>query len=77
MFFKYIHLPAFLTSLALGLFFVYIQHPEMKKVHVFPTPENIDTIQYKDMTDTCYSFHQKEIQCPKDLDKIEEYRVQA
>ena len=73
---KFISIPVFLISLALGLFFVYISNPESKKVYVYPTPDNIDQIQYNDMTDTCYKFTANEVQCPSDLDKIENYIVQ-
>lgn len=73
---KFISIPVFLISLALGLFFVYISNPESKKVYVYPTPDNIDKIQYNDMTDTCYKFTAKEVQCPNDLEKIENYIVQ-
>lgn len=76
MFFKYIHFPIFLISLAVGLFFVYITQPDRKNVYVFPTPENIEKVQYKDITDSCYKFSAKEVTCPKDLDKIESYIVQ-
>jgi hypothetical protein len=76
MFFDYIHLPSFIISLAIGLFFVYIIQPEKREVFVFPTPENIDKIQYKDVTDSCYRFTSQEVQCPKDLDKIENYIIQ-
>jgi len=39
---------------------------ENKKIFVYPTPQNISTIQYKDVADNCFSFVSKEIPCPND-----------
>ena len=64
-YFKYINFPIFLISFCIGVFFVYITMPDMRKIYVYPTPENINVLQYKDKTDTCFSFQQKEVPCPK------------
>ena len=53
--FKFIDFKIFLFSLAFGLFAVYMIAPDMRKIYVYPTPENIDVVQYKDKTDTCFS----------------------
>ena len=44
---------------------VYITMPDNRKIYVYPTPENINVLQYKDKTDTCFAFQQKEVACPK------------
>jgi hypothetical protein len=62
--FKYINFPAFIISLVIGFFFVYITVPDKKIIYVYPTPENIDQIQYKDKTNTCFSLEQTEVKCP-------------
>ena len=72
-FLKYINVPIFLVSLALGIFFIYITMPDMRKIYVYPTPENIDILQYRDKTYSCFHFKQKEVTCPnneKDISKI-------
>tara|TARA_B100000035_G_scaffold315065_1_gene333726 strand:+ start:1415 stop:1648 length:234 start_codon:yes stop_codon:yes gene_type:complete len=74
---KYIDVKIFLASLALGLFAVYVTVPKNKKIYVYPNPENIDVLQYKDKTGTCFSFQQKEVQCPRDEKKIETIKPQA
>jgi hypothetical protein len=64
--FKYINFPVFFFSLVFGLFAVYITMPDMRKIYVYPTPENVSILQYKDKTDTCFSFKQEEVSCPND-----------
>jgi hypothetical protein len=54
-----------MISFAIGLFFVYIYGAEMKKIYVYPTPENVDKIIFKDITDGCFSFEPYEVACPK------------
>ncbi len=68
--FKYINFKIFLISLAFGLFAVYMTAPDMRKIYVYPSPENVDVLQYKDKTDTCFSFKQYEIPCPSDTSGI-------
>lgn len=61
---KYIDIPIFILSLAVGLFFVYTTtKSEMKDIYVFPTPDNINEVQYMDKTDNCFSFQAKEAPC--------------
>ena len=64
--FSYIHFPIFLISLILGLFAVYITMPDTKKIYVYPTPENVDILQYRDKTKTCFSLKQTEVKCPSE-----------
>ena len=64
-FHKYINIPVFIISLIIGIAMVYITMPDNRKIYVYPTPENINILQYKDKTDTCFTFQQKEGECPK------------
>ena len=47
-----------------------------RKIYVYPTPENVDKIQYRDKTNTCFSMKQTEVQCPKDESKITKIKAQ-
>ena len=73
---KYINVPLFLVSLSLGLFVTYVTGPETQKIFVYPNPDNLDKILYKDHADTCYKFTAKSIKCPNDKNKIRSYNVQ-
>lgn len=66
MFFDLISFPAFLISLVIGLFIVYVFNPTPNVIYVYPTPENIDKLQYKDYANNCYEFTSKEVKCPND-----------
>lgn len=61
---KYINLPVFIVSLALGIFFVYVLDDNKKMIYVYPRPDNADAIQYKDITGSCYVPEQKKTGCP-------------
>jgi hypothetical protein len=65
-----------MVSLAFGLFLVYIWGPEMKEVYVFPTPENVGRVQYKDKADNCFTYRSAEVDCPTDETMISEVPVQ-
>jgi hypothetical protein len=73
---EYIHLPLFLVSLAFGLFFVYIIESPQKEIYVFPTPENVNQLQYKDKAGNYFEFTKKELECPTEEGMIEKYIVQ-
>jgi len=62
----YISLKIFLISFAIGLFFVYIYGPETKEIFIYPSPENVDKILYKDNANNCFAYKQVEVECPKD-----------
>jgi hypothetical protein len=67
---KYISFRLFLISFAIGLFFVYVYGPETKDVFIYPTPENVSKIIYKDHANNCFSYEQQQVKCPKDASQI-------
>lgn len=74
---KYINIPLFIVSFFVGLFFVYITMPDMRKIYVYPTPENADSIQYRDKTGNCFSVKQTETKCPTNIEDISRIPSQA
>jgi hypothetical protein len=75
--FKYINVKIFLVSLAIGIFMVYVTMSNDRKIYVYPTPENIDILQYRDITDSCFQFEQKEVTCPKNEKDISKIPIQS
>ncbi len=76
MFFKYISIKVFLISLALGLLFVYLSSPDPTVIYVYPTPENVDKIKYKDKASNCFKFDANEVPCPKNKSDIKTIPLQ-
>lgn len=73
----YISIPIFLLSFAVGLFFIYVLGPEMKTVYVYPSPENVDKILFKDKADNCFYFEEEIVKCPKDTSLISKIPIQT
>ena len=74
---NYISLPVFIISFAVGLFFVYILGTEMKTIYVYPSPDVINNILFKDNAENCFKFEQKEVNCPKDDSDIFKVTIQT
>lgn len=73
---KFIDFKIFFISLAVGVFFVYINQPSPTIIYVYPTPNNINKIQYKDKVGNCFEFNSQEVTCPSDPSKIHSIPVQ-
>ena len=74
---NYISIPVFIISFAVGLFFVYVLGPKMKKILIYPSPENVDKVLFKDNADNCFFFKPVEVSCPSDESKITSIPIQA
>ena len=73
---QYISLPIFIISLAIGLFFVYIMGPDMKTIYVYPNPDNVGKVQYKDRADNCFQYQSDEVKCPTNPSLIKSTPIQ-
>lgn len=73
---NYISLPVFIVSFAIGLFFVYIMGTEMKTVYIYPSPDLINKVLFKDNADNCFELKQTEIKCPLEDSEIFHVPVQ-
>jgi len=74
---NYISLPVFLVSFAIGLFFVYIFGPQRKKIYVYPSPETVGKVLFKDKADNCFYFEEEVVECPIDVSKISTIPIQS
>ena len=74
---NYISIPVFIISLAIGLFFVYILGPETKIIYIYPSPENVNNILFKDKADNCFELKQEEIDCPSDISLLAKIPIQT
>jgi hypothetical protein len=74
---SYISLPIFFISFAIGIFFVYIFGTEKKKIYIYPSPENINKILFKDKANNCFTFKEEQIECPQDETLISSIPIQT
>ena len=76
MIFNFIKIYVFLVSFAIGIFVVYIYGTDMTTIYIYPTPENVDKIIFKDKADNCFQYQQNEVECPNDDSLISDIPVQ-
>ena len=67
---KLVYLFAFVMSFLLGAVFLYLSPMEYKTIVVYPTPTNIDKIQYKDNANNCFKFSARLVDCDKHVKQI-------
>ena len=76
-FMRFINVPVFLASFVLGLIAVYITVDDTRRIFVYPTPDNVATMQYRDKAGTCFDFKSKEVTCPANSADIAKIPAQA
>lgn len=67
---------AFIISLAIGLFITYTINTNEEEIFVYPTLENINELVYKDKANHCFKFKAEKIECPTQLEKINNIPIQ-
>tara|TARA_X000000368_G_scaffold154033_1_gene121391 strand:- start:2673 stop:2909 length:237 start_codon:yes stop_codon:yes gene_type:complete len=72
---KIINIKVFLISLLVGLIFMYFDN-DKKKITVYPTPSNINNIQFKDKADNCFEYNMEKVKCPSNKSKINHIPIQ-
>jgi len=50
---------------------------DLRKIYVYPTPENVDVLQYRDKAGNCFSYKQVDTACPKSESKLAKIPVQV
>jgi hypothetical protein len=73
----YVSIPLFIVSFALGLAFTYIIGPDVKTIHIYPTPSNYMKYQYKDNAEQCFEFKPIETDCPFNIFSIKSIPIQT
>ena len=59
------HLTVFLLSFAIGSLMVYFTAPLTSVIVVYPTPDNVGHVEYKDKAGSCYEYASKKVKCPR------------
>lgn len=67
---RFIHVPVFIASLAIGILFVYLRRDEKRIIMIYPNPDNYNEVQYKDHGGTWFEFTQTPVSCPANLTDI-------
>tara|TARA_A100001035_G_C27610610_1_gene420696 strand:- start:529 stop:765 length:237 start_codon:yes stop_codon:yes gene_type:complete len=74
--FKYFNLKFLILGILFGVLAVHFSENEKKIINVYPTPENVDIVQYKDSAENCFNFENIVVNCPSDVSKINTIPVQ-
>ena len=67
---RIVNVYVFLISLAIGTLFVYLSAPTPTVIYVYPTPDNIDKVEYIDKAQNCYQFKASEVKCSSESKEI-------
>jgi hypothetical protein len=74
---NYISIPVFIASFIIGLLFVYFLGPEKKVIYIYPSPENVDKVLFKDKAQNCFNFQEENVECPSDESLISKIPIQT
>lgn len=67
---KFFHIPVFILSFVIGLYYIYLNTNPIRKIIVYPTPDNLDKILYRDKSQACFTYNQETVKCPTNKDDI-------
>ena len=49
----------------------------MKTIYIYPSPENVHKVLFKDKAENCFYFEEEVVECPKDKTLILNIPIQA
>lgn len=52
-----------MSAFAIGILYVYVMTPKPTVVYKYPSPFNVDTAVYKDLSGECYKFKAIKVDC--------------
>jgi hypothetical protein len=61
---KYFSIKTFIISFLVGILFIHLSSPAQRSVVVYPTVDNQNKFQYKDMADNCFALKPNAVKCP-------------
>jgi len=71
------NIPVFVISFAIGIFMVYATLDETRTIYIYPTPENVELMLYRDKASQCFAFEQTAVTCPTNPMQIEKLPTQG
>ncbi len=74
--FNYFNIKFLVLGILFGIVAIYFTDNEKRIINVYPTPDNVDVIQFKDSADNCFKFENIVVDCPDNLDDINTIPVQ-
>lgn len=67
---KVVNVYVFLISLAIGTLYVYLSVPTPTIIYVYPTPDNVNSIEYVDNAKNCFKFKANQVECNSNTKEI-------
>ena len=74
---KFISVKVFIIALSVGLLLNYLTIPKPNIIHIYPTQDNYNKLQFKDSSETCFGIDSKEIRCPLKKENIAKIPFQS
>ena len=74
---KFISIKVFLIAISVGLLLNYLTIPKPKVIHVYPTADNYNKLQFKDSSGTCFGIDSKQVKCPINKELIAKIPFQS
>lgn len=49
----------------------------MKTIYIYPSPESVNKVLFKDKAENCFYFQEENVECPKDDSLISKIPIQT
>ena len=59
----YVNLPIFIISFSIGILYTYLHIPKKQIIFIYPHLDNVNNLQYKDKTETCFNIDAEKTDC--------------